>query len=46
MAGVVAPLIPHNDVVFVGQQVDDLSLGFVAPLQADYRGCGHEIASS
>ena len=46
MAGVVAPLIADDDVVFVGQQIDDFSLGFVAPLQTDNRRGRHEIASS
>ena len=44
--GVVAALIADDDVVLVGQQIDDFPLGFVTPLQTDHRGGGHEIASS
>src|SRR5204862_7009793 len=36
VAGVVAPLIAGNDVKRLAQQVDDLSLTFVAPLRTNY----------
>jgi hypothetical protein len=35
MAGVGAALISDDDVVVLGQEVDDISLGLVTPLQAD-----------
>ncbi len=38
---VVAALVADNNVVIFGQQVDDLALGFVTPLQADYRSGRH-----
>lgn len=41
MAGVIAPLIADDDVVFVGQQIDDLALGLISPLQADNRRGRH-----
>ena len=41
MAGVVAPLIADDDVVSVGQQIDDFALGLISPLQADNRRGRH-----
>ena len=41
VAGVVAPLIADDDVMFVGEQIDDFSLGLVSPLQADNRRGRH-----
>ena len=41
VSGVVAPLIADNDLVLVGEKVDDLAFGFVAPLKADNCGNGH-----
>ena len=41
MAGVAAPLIADDDVVLVGQQVDELALGLVAPLQTDHASNTH-----
>ena len=38
MPRVVPTQIPYHDVVSVGQQVDNLAFGFVAPLQSD-DGC-------
>lgn len=32
VAGIVAALVAHDDVVMIGQHVDDLALGLVAPL--------------
>ena len=36
MTGVVAALEAHHRVRLVGEQIDDLALAFVAPLQADH----------
>jgi hypothetical protein len=36
MAGVVAALIPGDDIRPLGQQVYDLPFAFIAPLGADY----------
>ena len=36
MTSIVASLIPHNDVMTFCQDVDDLALGFVAPLQTNH----------
>ena len=41
MAGVVAPLIADNDVMFIREQIDDFSFGLVAPLQTDNRRGRH-----
>ncbi len=35
MTGVVAPLVARDDIRPLGQEVDDLSLAFIAPLGAD-----------
>src|SRR4029434_10966303 len=41
VSGVGAPLITNDDIVLVGDQVYELPLGPVAPLQADHTGSGH-----
>ena len=41
MAGVAAALVADDDIVLVGQQVDDLALGLVAPLQTDHASNAH-----
>ena len=38
VSGVVAAQIADDDVVPIGQQVDDLALGLIAPLEADDGG--------
>ena len=35
MAGVGPALVADDDIVLLGQQIDDLALGLVAPLQTD-----------
>jgi hypothetical protein len=35
VAGVVAAVVADNDVVLGGQEVDDFTLGLIAPRQAD-----------
>ena len=35
MAGVGSALVADDDIVLLGQQIDDFSLGFVSPLQPD-----------
>ena len=40
MAGVGAAVVADDEVVAVGEQIDDLALGLVAPLQADDTGAG------
>lgn len=39
------PLIPHHDLVVLGQDVDELAFGFVTPLQTDDAGSGHACPS-
>ena len=39
MPGVRPALIADDDIVLIRQQVDDLALGLVAPLQSDHTGC-------
>ena len=34
--GIVAALVPHDDVMFLCQQIDDFTLGFVAPLKSNH----------
>ncbi len=41
MARVCAPLIADDEVVAFGQQIDQLALGFVAPLQTDHARTRH-----
>src|SRR5262245_20965685 len=41
VASVGAALITDDKIVFAGQDVDDLALGFVAPLQTDNASAGH-----
>jgi len=36
MPGIVAALKAHHSLHLIGQQIDDLALALVAPLQADY----------
>ena len=40
VAGVGAAVVADDEVVLVGEQIDDLALGLVAPLQADDTGAG------
>ena len=42
VAGVGAAVVADDEVVLVGEEIDDLALGLVAPLQADDTGAGHE----
>ena len=44
VAGVGPALVADDDVVLLGQQIDDLALGLVAPLQTDDTRSRHEIA--
>jgi hypothetical protein len=42
--GVRAAVVADDSVVLAGEEVDDLALAFIAPLEADNRGawrCGH-----
>src|SRR5262245_21653948 len=41
VTGIRATLITNHEVVLTRQSVDDLALGFVAPLQANDTGTGH-----
>src|SRR5438132_7390112 len=41
MAGVGASVEANDNVMLVGEKVDDLAFGLVAPLQADDTGAGH-----
>ena len=41
VTGVVPSLITHHNVVLFGQQVDNLTLGFVSPLEPDDGGRSH-----
>ena len=41
VAGVGAAVVANDEVVLVGEEIDDLALGLVAPLQADDTGAGH-----
>lgn len=45
MAGIVAALIPHNDICPLGQPVDNLAFAFVAPLRADHHNIRHFLLS-
>ena len=44
MPGVGPALIADDDVVLFGEQVDDLALGLVAPLQSDHASSRHRTA--
>jgi hypothetical protein len=46
MAGVGAAVVTDHEVVIVGEQVNNLSLGLVAPLQTDDTGTGHGVSPS
>ena len=41
VTGIVSPLVPGDDVEFLGQQVDDLSLALISPLGSDNDDVGH-----
>ena len=41
VTGIVSPLVPGDDVEFLGQQVDDLSLALISPLGPDNDDVGH-----
>jgi hypothetical protein len=41
MTGVGATVIANDQVVLIRQEIDDLALRLVAPLQADDTGAGH-----
>ncbi len=45
MAGIVAALIPHDDICPLGQPVDNLAFAFVAPLRADHHNIRHFLLS-
>src|SRR6202012_5195112 len=45
MTGVVASLVTDDNLMRIGQDVDDLALGFVSPLQADNRRNSHSALS-
>jgi len=36
VAGVGAPIVPNDDPMLFRHQINDLSLGFIAPLQTNY----------
>src|SRR5262249_17140224 len=41
VAGVGPAVVADHEVVLVGEEIDDFSLGLVAPLKADDTGAGH-----
>ena len=41
MAGIGASVIANDDVVLIGEEIDDFAFGLVAPLQADDTSAGH-----
>ena len=41
MAGIGPALVADDDIVLLGEQIDDLALGLVAPLQSDNTGGRH-----
>ena len=41
VAGVGPAVVADDEVVLVAEQIDDLALGLVAPLQADHARAGH-----
>ena len=41
MAGVVASLIAHDNIMVISENIDNLALGLVAPLQTDNRSNRH-----
>ena len=43
VAGVGPAVVADHEVVMLGEKIDDLALGLVAPLQADDTGARHEI---
>ena len=43
MSGVMAALITRNGVKFLGKQIDDLALAFIAPLRAEHNQITHEF---
>ena len=45
MAGIMAALIPHDDICPLGQPVDNLAFAFVAPLRADHHNIRHFLLS-
>ena len=44
MPGVGPALVADHDIVLLGQQIDDLALGLVAPLQSDHASSRHRTA--
>ena len=46
MPGVGAALVADDDVVLLGEQVDDFAFGLVAPLQSNDTGARHAVCSS
>ena len=46
MAGVGAAVVANDHVVLGGEDIDDLSLGLVAPLQTDDTSAGHGLPIS
>ena len=45
MASIVATLIPDNDLMGIGEDIDDLSLGLIPPLQTNNRRDCHDALS-
>jgi hypothetical protein len=43
VSGVGATLIPNDDVMLLGEQINELAFGFVAPLQSNHASRGHRI---
>ena len=41
MAGVGAAVVADDEIVLIGEEIDDFALGLVAPLQADDTSAGH-----
>ena len=41
MPRVVTAKVPHDDVVVLGEQIDDFPLGLISPLQPDHGCCRH-----
>ena len=46
VAGVGASVEANDDVMLVGEEIDDFAFGLVAPLQADDTGAGHCLTYS
>jgi hypothetical protein len=42
VAGIGAALVANDDIVSIGQQVDDFTFGLISPLQSDDTSTRHE----